>query len=73
MSDIADEANSHIDRELELRIAAARNPKPEKFDVPDGECLNNCGEPVSDGRKYCCVECREDAEKRGRILKRQRA
>ncbi len=67
MSDIIDDANDHLERELELRIRAARGVVVHNHSA---DCLN-CGEPSLPGSSYCCKECRDDDEKRKAQIKRQ--
>lgn len=67
MSDVIDDANENRDRELEMRIAAARGRSALP---PPAECDNGCGEPPRAGSRYCCKECLEDHEARRRIEKR---
>lgn len=66
MSDIIDDANDHVERELELRIKAARGV----VHVHTEHCLN-CGEPSQAGSSYCSKECLEDDQARRRQIKRQ--
>lgn len=66
MSDIIDDANDRAERELEMRIRAARGVVTHHSAV----CLN-CGEPSQFGSSYCCKECRDDDEARQRQRRRQ--
>lgn len=66
MSDIIDDANDHVERELALRIQAARGVVHQH----SPECLN-CGDPSLPGSSYCCKDCRDDDEKRKRQLRIQ--
>ena len=65
MSDEADDANDHIEREMAQRILAARRVRP----APKSTHCLNCGEPIKAGR-YCGIECKEDDEARLKHLKR---
>ena len=46
---------------LDAEIAEARTPV--RAAKATGECLW-CGEPVEQGRRWCCPECRDEWEKR---------
>jgi hypothetical protein len=61
MSDEADLAQEHIEREEVLRKKYNRKPVMEA-DVT-GECLN-CYEPVGLGMRWCDKYCQEDWQKR---------
>lgn len=60
MSDEADSAQDHMEREEVLR----RKYQPAaRLEVePTGECLN-CFEPVPVSHRWCNAECRRDWEK----------
>lgn len=60
-SDIIDRANVVADLNLNIALAAASSKRP--VAEPTGFCLN-CGEPLSDGKRWCNPECREDWEVR---------
>lgn len=64
--DEADIAQDHIKKTLALQIAQARVPFSRKH---IGECLN-CGERLTDGRRYCDEDCRADSKRRERAGKR---
>lgn len=64
--DEADIAQDHIEKTLALQIAQARAKSGQQ---PTGECLN-CSEPLADGRRFCCTECREDFEVREKSRQR---
>lgn len=66
MSDIIDDANERAERELEMRIRAARGVVTHH----SVNCLN-CGDHSLPGSSYCCKECRDDDETRQRQLRRQ--
>lgn len=67
MSDVIDDANDNRDRELEMRITAARG----RANLPPAtECDNGCGEKPRAGSRYCCAECLRDHEDRRRLEKR---
>lgn len=66
MSDIIDDANERAERELAMRIQAARGVVHDHSPV----CLN-CGDPSQLGSSYCCKECRDDDEARKRQMRRQ--
>ena len=65
MNDIVDQANDHIEREMQQRLAANRVVELQ----PCGSCYN-CGDDVDPGRKFCSLECREDFDRRARREKR---
>lgn len=60
MADEADVANDHIEKELAMRISAARRITL----VPQSTTCLNCDDPVSGGRRYCSKDCQEDNELR---------
>jgi len=62
-----DQAQAHIERELESQIAQVRNAPTPAFSR--GRCIN-CDEPVSENRRVCSPECGEDYEHRARQNKR---
>jgi RNA polymerase-binding transcription factor DksA len=69
MADECDIANDLVMRDMELRIAAARqNPV-----MGEPEC-EECGEPVPDLRrrmgKSTCIDCAQLAEYRARLFAR---
>ena len=66
MSDLIDDANDHVERELELRIQAARGVV-----IHHSPACLNCGDPSQAGSSYCSKECRDDDEARKRQIKRQ--
>ncbi len=66
MSDIIDDANDHLEKELALRIKAARGKETQHSDT----CIN-CGDPSKVGSSFCCKDCRDDHEQRLKMLKRQ--
>lgn len=70
MTDIIDSANDQRDRELEMRIAAAR-ARSSKAPVATDECANECGEAPRPGSRYCCAECRDEDERRQMIRRKQ--
>jgi hypothetical protein len=63
MSDDADMAQDHIEREEKLRRKYTTVNKLEAEST--GECLN-CREPLTGTRRWCDEHCREDWEKRRR-------
>lgn len=73
MSDIADETDQRMEREMELLIEAARQPVIEASDAPAGECFNGCGEAPLSGGHYCSPECAGDHHARKQLRRRQGA
>ena len=67
MSDEADKANDHTERELALAIEAARSGQEVS---PTGACLF-CGEEVGKGLRFCNVDCAADWDREASIRKRQ--
>jgi hypothetical protein len=64
MSDIIDQANDLIEREMAARLSARRaSPMP-----PTGECYN-CGEQLDGDRRFCDADCRDQFDKRQRLEK----
>ena len=63
MPDEIDQAQDHIEKSMAAALEAQRN----KRDVmpPNGKCYN-CEESVTDGAKFCNIECRQDFELRNR-------
>ena len=57
-ADISDERETAI---LEASIAVVRQAPPEARET--GRCLW-CGEPTETGRRWCCVECRDEWERK---------
>jgi hypothetical protein len=63
MSDEADVAQDHIEREEALR---KKYRKLSRLEVePTGECLN-CDTPLANGRRWCDSYCQEDWRKRNK-------
>ena len=62
MSDEADVANDHMEKELALLITAARTTQA----LPPSRTCLNCGDPVEGGRRFCSKDCQEDSELRVR-------
>ena len=63
MADIADQADDHITKELELAIRAARGVMPP--DTRSAECCEVCKEEISSARQNAvqgCVMCKDCAE-----------
>lgn len=58
MADDADRADALVQAMIEAGIAAATGSGP----VATGECLW-CGELLTDGRRWCSAECRDDWER----------
>lgn len=58
--DEADIAQDHIEKTLAQQIAQVR-AKAQRPHM--GECLN-CGERLTNSRRYCDEFCRDDAERR---------
>lgn len=56
MSDEADLADEHTEREMAIRRKSI-DTKPE-FE-PTGECLN-CSEPLAEGARWCDKNCQLD-------------
>jgi hypothetical protein len=69
MADEADKANDHMERELAIRIKAARAVKtPETT----GSCFF-CGEDVGQGVRFCSKDCADDWERENEIRRKQGA
>lgn len=66
MSDIIDDANDRAERDLELRIKAARGVVYQHSPT----CLF-CGDPSQKGSSYCSKDCRDDHEKQKAQIRRQ--
>jgi hypothetical protein len=67
MSDDADRADSLIESTLQDALAAARMTMgPEAT----GYCLW-CEEPLAEGRRWCCIECREEWERHHAAARRR--
>lgn len=66
MTDIIDDANDRAERELEMRIQAARGVVHQHSPT----CLF-CGEESQPGSSYCSKDCRDDHEKQKRQISRQ--
>lgn len=62
MSDEVDVANDYVQQMIDIGVKNA-NKKAKTFNNSTGECLW-CEEPVSDNRRWCCAECRNEYEKR---------
>jgi hypothetical protein len=58
MSDIADDAQAHIEREMSGLLARRKPSGP----IATGRCLN-CDEIVSDERRWCDKDCHSDWDK----------
>lgn len=71
MGDIVDEASVSSDRELELRIAAARGKATARLPVPGQECREECGHIALLGSHFCGADCRDAFERRERIRRKQ--
>ncbi len=59
MADEADKANDHMERELAIRIKAARSVKAVET---TGHCFF-CGEDVGAGVRFCSKDCADDYER----------
>jgi hypothetical protein len=64
MADIADKANDQAQLILDKQIEIAKGAKLDIFPNESGQCWE-CDAPVSDGRRWCSVECCKAAEKNG--------
>ena len=64
MTDIIDQANDLIEREMKMRLAQRRT----SVLPPIGECYN-CGEHLDGDRRWCDADCRDDHDKRERLKK----
>ena len=60
MSDLVDNANATAEYLAGLAVKEARTNK--KGPEPTGHCLN-CGEDLSDSRRWCDKDCASDWEK----------
>ncbi len=71
MSDDADLAGDRQEKELAARIAATTHQSAIDAMKPlPVHCQNGCGERARERSRYCCAECRDEAEFRERQLKR---
>lgn len=73
MSDIVDDTQDRLEREMAQLIDAARRQPVEASEAPAGECFNNCGDAPLPGGNYCSSECAADAHARKVLRKRQGA
>ncbi len=64
MSDIIDQANDNIERDMALAIEAARWPAQAE-PVACGRCYN-CEESLPPGACFCDADCRDDWQLRKR-------
>tara|TARA_R110000823_G_scaffold257172_1_gene378962 strand:+ start:363 stop:560 length:198 start_codon:yes stop_codon:yes gene_type:complete len=64
MGDIIDVANEQAQLILDKQIALAKGVKLDIFPNESGQCWE-CDTPVTDGRRWCSVECAKAAEKNG--------
>ena len=64
MGDIIDVANEQAQLILDKQIEIAKGVKLEIFPNESGQCWE-CDAPVTDGRRWCSVECGKAAEKNG--------
>lgn len=71
MSDEIDQGDAARELLLEVAIAAARRPAQQAPAPEGGECANACGEDALPGSLFCCADCRDTAETRERIRRRQ--
>jgi predicted nucleic acid-binding Zn ribbon protein len=67
VADEADKANDHMERELALRIRAARSVQA--VDTT-GACFF-CGEDVGSGVRFCSKDCADDWEREHEIRRKQ--
>ena len=58
MSDIADDANEHLEKSLALLLKRRKKEAP----APTGKCLW-CGEEVKDSLRWCDKDCLDDYER----------
>lgn len=58
MADDADRVDALVQAMIEAGIAAATGSGP----AATGVCLW-CGEPLTEGRRWCSAECRDDWER----------
>ncbi len=66
--DVCDEA-ANIEA-LQLREALRIQKNANTSLIATGYCLY-CGEPVKNGIRFCCKECRDDFEEEQKIKQRQ--
>lgn len=73
MSDDADIAGDRFDTELARAIEARRleGAKKPPVLVSTGECLNECGEIVAEGTRFCSPACCQDFDHRAAISRKQ--
>ena len=64
MSDIADKANDQAQLILDKQIEMAKGAKLDIFPNQSGQCWE-CDTPITDGRRWCSVECCKAAERNG--------
>lgn len=64
MADIADKANDQAQLILDKQIEISRGKPVDIFQNESGVCWE-CDAPVSDGRRWCSVECCKAAERNG--------
>lgn len=69
MADPCDAADSTIEQTIAMQIAIARRPRSPLAPVAGADCLNGCGDQAISGSLYCCAECRDDADRRARLMK----
>jgi hypothetical protein len=64
MADIADKANDQAQLILDKQIEMAKGAKLDIFPNQSGQCWE-CDAPITDGRRWCSVECCKAAERNG--------
>ena len=62
MADIADKANDQAQLILDKQIEIAKGAKLDIFPNESGQCWE-CDAPVSDGRRWCSIECCRASER----------
>ena len=62
MADIADKANDQAQLILDKQISLQRGEPLDIFQNDSGQCWE-CDAPVSDGRRWCSIECCRASER----------
>ncbi len=71
MSDPTDRATEREEQERERAIAAARSKSSSPAAPVSDDCANDCGELRVPPSRYCCLECRDAADYRETIRRKQ--
>lgn len=73
MSDVIDDANDRAQADLDRALAAARQRIESDRKPLPVYCQNGCGEKAFERSRWCSPECRDEADMRERVLRRQGA